>query len=153
MDRYEFEQLLMGYVDDELDAPDRDRLLAYVEKNDQARDELEAMQRLREVEQTMILKEPTEAAWKDFERGLTHKLVYRPLHVGGMLVCVAGLLLLMGWGWYELFGVLFREKEIPAVVRIGGAAVLSGLLAMGISVLIHRLVTLPRDRYHHEVEE
>jgi anti-sigma factor RsiW len=153
MKRKEFEQLLMAHVDGEISAEDRRRLLAYIETDEQARTEFEQMQRLNEMEQAMSLHEPTEATWRQFEQGLMHRLLYRPLHALGTIAFLLGVLLLAGYGVYQLISLLLRDTEIPGVVRIGLAAVVTGLLAMFANVVIRRLVTLPRDKYHHEVDK
>lgn len=153
MKQQEFENLLMAHLDGELNDRDERRLLDHMEQNAEARQTFEAMHELQEVHSAMTLKEPTEQAWKQFEQGITHKLLYRPLHVGGMLAVVVGILILAGYGVFELLGLLLGEQDLPIAVRIGGSAVITGLLAMFASVAIGRCVTLPKDKYHQEVDK
>ncbi len=152
MSKEQLQQLMMAQLDGELDAEGRRRLEQLLAADPDTRREFESMQHLAEVQQKMTLIEPTEQAWRAFERGLVGRLVYRPLHIGGMIAVVVGLLLLGGWGCFELLGALWEDGSAPVVVRIAIAAVVTGSLAVFLSVLIRRFVTLPSDKYHREVE-
>ncbi|MHC4957795.1 MAG: zf-HC2 domain-containing protein [Planctomycetota bacterium] len=143
MSEQELEILLMGYVDDELDAEQRARVEAALKDDEGLRRELASMRALLDLTRAAQIDEKTDRELDRFwgtvynrtERHLAWALI-----IGGTLFITAAALLLF-----------FKNDDTPMVLRVAVGCAILGTVLMFASVLRERMRLLPHDRYSKEV--
>ena len=133
------EEMLSGYIDGELTQQERQQVEIYCESNEEARNTLDELRRLRrEIGQSDLdVYGPDE--WRENMKDSTVN-VTRGL---GWLLLIGGLLVL---GAVVLIEILFDSGGMT-VEKLIIALVYGGLLALFISVLRQRLIERKSDKY------
>jgi hypothetical protein len=144
--------LMMAALDEELDDAGRaelDRLLAV---DAILRDEWAKLARVKEATSTMTMRQPLPETWDRYwtsvynrrERGLAWMLV----GFGAVLLAAYGL-------WHAvpiLAQRLFNADDVPVVVRVGVAAILTGGVLLIVSVIREQLAVRKTDTYDKGVD-
>lgn len=140
----EFEVLLSGYLDGELDKEQRARFEALLEERPSRREEVESMRQLF-VGTSAFFSEarPPEEAWDTFLDDVYNRSERRL----GWIVLVLGLIALTLFGLYHFI----TEPWGSALLKTLVATPVAGMAIVFISVLRNRLHTLKTDRYSREV--
>lgn len=133
------EQLLSGYLDDELTQQQRQRVELLLESSPEHRTRLEELAGLREGIAGLKGPEPTAEQWSRMMSGLTRK-TSRGL---GWLFGIVGAVILAGFAAWQ-FSV---DETVPALIKIGVLAVVLGVWFLFVSVLLDRLEARKTDRY------
>jgi anti-sigma factor RsiW len=143
-DEEEFEVLLCGYLDGELDAQQRQRFEVMLEECPSRRQELESMKQLCDGATAVYagVRLP-DAAWDTFLNDVYNRMERR----AGWALLLFGLLALAVFSFFEFI----YEPWASAVIKVLVAIPLVGLLVLFVSVLRHRLHNLKTDRYEREV--
>lgn len=140
--------LLMGYIDGELQPGElrllEDHLAVCVECR---REELE-FRRLEEVTEDMLNEEiaasiDVDDAWQSIYRRLERRT--------GWLLLSAGLILLIGYGAWELLTEFFLDSEAPVLVRLGVGAALGGTIVLLVSIGREVLFKYRSERYREVI--
>ncbi len=131
--------LLMGYIDDELEAAERVRVEEHLRDCPACTRELESYRRLGRTLDEMSFVEPSDVVWENF-----HKRLYnRAERTVGWVLAAAGVIMLIAYALYELF----RTPEVASFVKVGVAALVIGALLLLTSVVRVRLRTYRVDKY------
>ena len=138
---------LMGYIDGELEPGQRRAVEEHLAVCVSCRSDELAYRRLGHVAETTLTAEDgsvdTAAAWTSIytriERG-----------VGWTLLWI-GILLLSGFGLWQLFSEFLLNSEVPIVYRVGTGAFTLGALVLLVSFLREHLHKYGSERYR-EVE-
>ena len=139
--------LLSGYLDGELTTDEQESLERALEADPHLVQELERMQAMKEVTDSMRLKEFPDDVWDAYVTGTYNRMERR---IGWLLLSL-GAAVLLAAGLYELALALLRESGDPWWVRVAVGACVAGLALLFVSVLRERLFVLKRDPYK-EVE-
>lgn len=143
-DDNDYDILISGYLDGELDAAQRQRVDALLESTPSFRREFEAMRRLvTGTESACSISEPPDEVWDTFYDDIYNRLEHR----AGWYLLVSGLALLLGYAAY-LYAV---EPWATPATKIVLAVPILGLGLLFINVLRHRLNSIKRDRYTREI--
>ena len=135
----EFQILMMGYLDGELDDPERKRFLAFIEENEAGRLELARYRHLVDVANSLRLREPQDDEADRYWGGIYNRMERR----GGWMLVVLGVLFLTG----ALVFQVSMTVMLPWYLKVGIAALATGFVVLFLSVLRLRIRTLPYDRY------
>jgi hypothetical protein len=135
--------LMMAALDGEIGSVERaelDRLLA----GDAAlNEEWTRMSRVKEVTDTMALKEPPREIWEGY-----WAQTYNRLERGFAWILVSlGTLVLLAYVLWESLGALLAETEMPGFLKIAIFALLLGGAILLFSVVREKLFTRNRDPY------
>ncbi len=137
--------LISGYLDGELDVDARRRLEALLARDPVFRREFDAMKTLVVgTTEALRLDDPPEEVWDTFLDGVYNRLERKT----GWVVFIAGLVALVLYGIYAF--IVYDWG--PALVKLGIAAGVMGLVLLFISVLRQRLEVAKTDRYSREVQ-
>jgi anti-sigma factor RsiW len=140
----EFEVLMCGYLDGELDPQQRQRFELMLHEDPARREELAAMKQLC-VGATAVyagVRLP-DAAWDDFLDNVYNRMERR----AGWILLLFGLVGLAFFGTMEFV----FEPWGPALLKVALAAPVIGIVVLFISVLRHRMHAIKTDRYEREV--
>jgi anti-sigma factor RsiW len=138
----------MGYIDGELKPGEvrllEDHLAVCVECR---REELE-FRRLEEVTGDMLNEEiaasiDVDDAWQNIYRRLERRT--------GWLLLSAGLILLIGYGAWQLLTEFFLDSEAPVLVRLGVGAALGGTIVLLVSIGREVLFKYRSERYREVI--
>ncbi|MFC1572385.1 anti-sigma factor family protein [Candidatus Eisenbacteria bacterium] len=134
---------ISGYLDGELSASEREAFEHEVQRNPDLARELAEIRSMKEVTDSMKLKEFPDQIWEHYWQGTYNRLERR---VGWLLLSV-GAMVLMAAGLYELILSLIKDAGEPWWIRLAVGTVCGGLAILFISVVRERLFMLKRDPY------
>lgn len=132
------ELLAMAYVDDELDPVARKQVERRMAGEPALRREVAELRKLAVIARLTVPPEPMDHEWRALERDWIHAGGSR---LGLLLIGLGGAGITL-WLFFEL---LFSEADL--VAKLGGGAVLLGILISFLVALRARLRTLPYDPY------
>ena len=140
----DFEPLISGYLDGELDTEQRAAFEARVQQDPALRRELEAMKRLYVGTAALCaVDEPPPEVWDRFLDGVYNRLERKT----GWVVLLAGLALLLAYGVYAFVTTAW----LTALIKVLIAIPVAGMAILFLSVLRQRIRAARTDRYTREV--
>ena len=147
MDRKRARELLMGYLDGELEEDDERAIEERLREDPELRREERDFRRMKQLMDGIDFLEPTEAEWR------AHwSVIYNRLErgIGYLLLSVGSLILLLTGAWHFLNDFLL-DPEQPLLLRVGVGTAVAGGVFLGVSVVRERIRVYRYDRYN-EVE-
>ena len=131
--------LLSGYIDDELDQDERDRVETHLAECESCRRELTELQRVVEMTEMMRFKDPPNDVWTNYWHG-----VYNRIERGaGWTIFAVGLAVLVAYGIYEFL----TDPTVDAIVKLMIATPIVGLTAVFVSVWREKRIVNRHDKY------
>ena len=135
--------LMMAYLDGELDEAQKSTLQAHLKTCPQCQSELDEFNKLKEITDSISLTEPEDRIWEHYWDNVYNRV---ERHIGWILSSVAGILLFIYGGFRAIENVMLNPGvamfcKVCLVVLIVGCAVLF------VSVLRERLYFWQKDRY------
>jgi predicted anti-sigma-YlaC factor YlaD len=139
--------LLMGYIDGELGPVKIRRLEDHLAVCVACRREERQFRKLEEVTEEMLNEElpplDVDAAWETVYRRLERS--------AGWLLLSAGLILLLGYGAWELLNGFLLDSEAPLIVRLGVGTALGGTIVLLVSIGREVLTRFRSERYREVI--
>lgn len=136
--------LISGYLDGELDAEASRRMEALLAEDPAFRREFEEMKTLVVgTSAAFNVDDPPDEVWDTFLDRVYNRLERR----SGWFFFLAGLI---GVTLYGIYAFIVYDWG-PALVKLGAAAIVIGLVVLFVSVLRQRLEAAKTDRYSREV--
>jgi ferric-dicitrate binding protein FerR (iron transport regulator) len=136
-------ELLMRALDGELDDQERRELEALRDADPAVAREWRELARLKEVTDTMKLRNPPEELWAGYWNS-----VYSRLERGlGWILLSVGAIILGGWGVWTGVRDMIGDPELPLLVKGGILALGFGLVILLVSVARHRFLVRRTDPY------
>jgi len=143
----DYKELLMAYIDGEIDEADRERFEEHIAQCERCRSELEELRNLKEVTDDMMFKFPEDKLWATYWSG-----VYNRLERGSAWALVSiGTTILIVYGVYALLVSMLGDVTVPWAVKIGVILLLVGVVALIVSTARERIFAMKSDKYK-EVE-
>jgi len=140
----EFEVLLSGYLDAELDETQLARFEALLDERPSRREELESMRRLCVGTSALfVASQPAPYVWDTFLDDVYNRV---ERHFA-WTITIVGVVVLTLFAVFEFFS----EPWGPALLKVLIAVPVAGFALLFISVLRNRMHTLKTDRYEREV--
>jgi predicted anti-sigma-YlaC factor YlaD len=135
--------LMMAYLDDELDDEHRRAFEEHLASCPECTKDWAAFKKLKEITDGVALVEPEDRVWEQywshvynrFERG-----------TGWILFSVAAIALLM-YGGFELIEGIIEDRTVGVLMKVGLLALIGGLAILFVSVARERVYFWGRDRY------
>lgn len=132
-----------GYLDDELEPPERLSFEAHLRGCDECTQELEALRSMHQVTRSMKLKEFPDEVWDRFWDDTYNRL---ERNVGWILLS-AGAIVLLAFGVYELLLHLLDDSIGPWWIRAATGLVCLGIATLFVSVVRERIFVRSNDPY------
>ena len=139
----ERQALISGYLDGELDEPERAAFEAALERDPELRSELEEMRRIVNATDALEFVTPPDEAWDAF----VDSVLSRTERSTGWVLLVFGVLAIAAFGLYY---VAFTPWA-PLPIRVGVEVVGVGGIVLCGSVLRQRIHMRKSDRYSRDV--
>ena len=143
-----YRELLAGYVDGELTDAEKLEFERELSHSAELRAELEEFMKLKEVTNRMRYADIPDQVWESYWESL-YKKTERGI---GWLFLSVGIIIVAGFGLYEIFYGLFSDPEAPLWLQIGLPMATVGGLILLVSYGRERLFARKRERYT-EVEK
>ncbi len=136
-------RLLMSGLDGELPAEQREELERLLGSDAAARAEWERLVLLKEVTETMKLRQPPDKVWNEYWES-----VYVRLERGiGWILASLGAIVLISYGLWMAAQELIADTEMPLYVKGAILATTVGVVVLFVSVLREKLFVGRRERY------
>lgn len=139
----DYKNLMMGYLDDELDAGQQKTLQQHLESCPECGAELEEFAQLKQITDDAALLEPEDALWRQYWSG-----VYNRIERGaGWVLFSASAILLLIYGGFKLIENLVKDPTVDIILKAGVVVLVAGLAILFVSVLREKLYFRKKDRY------
>ena len=136
-------RLMMGALDGELSSSDETELKRLLEYDPALEAEWRQLKRLKEVTNTMSLRQPSQEVWEGYWMG-----VYCRFERGVAWILVSlGAVVLLSWGAWEGLQGLWKDQELPILVKAGSLALIAGFVVLLVSVVREKFVVRQHDPY------
>ncbi len=135
--------LMMAYLDDELDDEQKRAFEAHLASCSDCVKDLEEFKKLKRMTDCVALAEPEDRVWDEYWNRLYNRI---ERGTGWILFSVAAIALLI-YGGFELVETIIEDRTVGVLAKIGVLALVGGLAILFVSVLRERLYFWGRDRY------
>jgi anti-sigma factor RsiW len=132
-----------AYLDEELEPAERRAFEKELARRPELLEEVEAMRNMKSVISGIKLKALPDAAYDDYRERTYNRLERR---VGWILLSI-GVIVLLGYGLYQLIVFLVADAELAWWIRAAIGAACAGLAVLFVSVIRERLFVWKRDPY------
>lgn len=135
--------LMMAYLDNELDEEQRRAFEAHLASCPECTKEMAQFKKLKQMTDGMAFVEPEDRVWEQYWSRLYNRIERR---AGWVLFSVAAIVLLIYFG-FELIEQIITDPAVGVLLKVGLLALLGGLAILFVSVLRERVYFWSRDRY------
>jgi predicted anti-sigma-YlaC factor YlaD len=139
----QYKDLMMGYLDDELDDAQKKTFEEHIESCKDCAAELEQFKKLKNVTDSVKLSEPEDVLWENYWSGVYNRL---ERGIGWILMSVTGIALII-YGLFKAVEGIIKNPSVEVVLKIAILAFIAGLAVMFVSILRERLYFWKKDRY------
>jgi predicted anti-sigma-YlaC factor YlaD len=139
----DYKNLMMGYLDDELDAEQQKTLQQHLESCPECKAELEEFSQLKQITDDAALRQPEDVLWQQYWGGVYNRI---ERGAGWVLLSAASILLLM-YGGFRLIERLVKDPTVDIILKAGVIVLVAGLAILFVSVLRERIYFRKKDRY------
>ncbi len=138
-----YKDLMMSYLDDELDDAQKQTLQEHLKECKDCAAELEQFRKLKQVTDSVKLAEPEDVVWEQYWSGVYNRF---ERGVGWILMSVAGIALLI-YGGFKAVEEMVKDPTISVILKVVILAFIAGLAVLFVSILRERLYFWKKDRY------
>jgi predicted anti-sigma-YlaC factor YlaD len=135
--------LMMAYLDNELNETDKRKLNEHLASCPVCTREMEEFKRLKVMTEGIALAEPEDRIWDQYWGNVYNRA---ERGIGWVISSVAAILLLVYVGFIAIER-LIEDPTLSILLKIGLLALLGGLAILFVSVLRERIYFWSRDRY------
>ena len=139
----DFKDIMMAYLDDELDDEQRCSLEEHLRSCRQCSREMDEFRRLKKLTDSVAFVEPEDRLWDQYWSGVFNRI---ERGLGWALFSVAAILLSI-FGGFKMVEAVIKDPQIGVLLKIGILALIAGLSILLVSVARERLFFRQRDRY------
>lgn len=139
----EYRDLMMAFLDGELNEPDQQRFQGHLDQCPACKREFAEFGRLKDMTDGMALAEPEDRIWEDYW-GQVYNRAERSL--GWILFSLAAIGLLI-YGGFECIENIITSGQVAMALKCILLVLIVGLAILFVSVLRERLFFWKRDRY------
>ncbi len=139
----QYKDLMMGYLDDELDDAQKKTFEEHIESCKDCAAELEQFRKLKNVTDSVKLAEPEDVLWDNYWSGVYNRF---ERGIGWVLMSVTGIALII-YGLFKLVEGIIKDPNVEVILKIAILAFIAGLAILFVSILRERLYFWKKDRY------
>ena len=140
---HDWKDMMMGYLDNELDREQKARFEEHLKGCPECKQELEGFKTLKSITDDVALAEPEDRLWKDYWNNVYNRM---ELGIGWIIFSIAAIILLIFGGFHFIEDVI-KNPGVECTLKIGLVLLVIGLAILLVSVLRERLYFWKRDRY------
>jgi len=135
--------LMMAYLDGELDESQRKAFEEHLASCPACAQEMKEFTKLKQVTDSVTLVEPEDRLWEQYWGGVYNRI---ERNIGWTLFSVAGILLAIYAG-FKAIEDLVRDPAVGLLLKIGLLVLIAGLAILFVSILRERIYFWSKDRY------
>ncbi|MFA5553928.1 MAG: zf-HC2 domain-containing protein [Phycisphaerae bacterium] len=139
----EYKDLMMGYLDDELDRQQKNQFEQHLKSCKDCSAELQQFKKLKKITDSVALAEPEDVIWENYWSGVYNRL---ERGIGWIMMSIAGIALLIYCG-FKAIEHLIEDPSISIALKITILAFIVGLAILFVSALREKLYFRKKDRY------
>jgi predicted anti-sigma-YlaC factor YlaD len=139
----EYKDLMMGYLDGELNDQQKSRFESHLQSCSDCAAEFEQFKRLKNITDSVALAEPEDAMWQQYWSGVYNRI---ERGIGWILISVAGIALLI-YGGFRAVEAFIKDPTVEVLLKVTVLAFIAGLAVLFVSILRERLYFWKKDRY------
>jgi predicted anti-sigma-YlaC factor YlaD len=139
----DYKDLLMGYLDNELNDEQKRRFEEHLAGCPECASELEEFRKLKTITDEVTLVEPEDKMWQEYWDGIYNRI---ERGVGWIVFSVAAILLII-YGGFKMIEELIKDPTVGMILKVGLLALIAGLAILFVSVLRERVYFWKKDRY------
>ena len=139
----DYKDLMMAYLDDEVDDRQRKAFEGHVAACRGCSEELAQFQRLKTLTDRAVLAEPEDRIWQQYW-GNVYNRIERGL--GWMIFSIAAILLAV-YGGFKAIEQIIKDPHVGLFLKVVLLALIAGVAILFVSVLRERLFFWKRERY------
>lgn len=139
----DYKDLMMAYLDNELDDEQRRVFEGHLASCPGCTKELKEFEKLKQLTNSVTLAEPEDRIWQQYWGNVYNRM---ERNVGWILFSVAAILLLI-YGGFELIEQIITDQTVGALLKVALLALITGLAILFVSVLRERVYFWKKDRY------
>jgi predicted anti-sigma-YlaC factor YlaD len=139
----EYKDLMMAYLDNELDDKQRRVFEEHVGSCRDCAREMEEFRRLKQMTDDVAFVEPEDRLWQQYWGGVYNRI---ERGIGWVIFSLAGILLII-YGGFTAIEKLISDPTVSVLLKVGLLALLVGLAVLFVSVLRERIYFWSKDRY------
>lgn len=143
MSCHDNKNLMMGYLDDELEDEQKKAFEEHLGGCDDCRKELQEFRLLKQITDEVALAEPEDEVWEQYWGGVYNRI---ERGVGWILFSIAAILLII-YGGFKVIEEVVKDPTVDVILKAGLLVMIAGLAVLFVSVLRERLYFWKKDRY------
>jgi len=139
----EYKDLMMGYLDDELNEAQRNQFEKHIETCSECKAELEQFKKLKNLTDSVKLAEPEDVLWEKYWSGIYNRF---ERGIGWIFMSIGGIALIIYLG-FKAVEQLIKDPTVEVTLKVVIVAFLIGIAILFVSILRERLFFYKKDRY------
>ena len=140
-----YRDLMMGYLDNELDEDQKSRFEQHLAGCRECTEELKEFRKLKAITDEVTLVEPEDRIWQQYWNGVYNRI---ERGVGWIMFSIAAIVLVV-YGGFKAIDEIIEDPNVEMIVKIGLLALIVGMAILLVSVLRERLYFWKKDRYRN----
>ncbi len=140
---HDWKDMMMGYLDNELNDEQRRRFEEHIKSCSECAGELKEFKKLKEITDEVTLVEPEDRIWQEYWGGVYNRI---ERGLGWILFSIAGIVLVI-YGGFKAIEEIIKDPNVEMIFKVGLLILLAGLAILFVSVLRERCFFWRRDRY------
>ena len=139
----EYKDLMMGYLDNELDGVQVRILQEHLQSCAQCSAELEEFRELKEITDEVSLMEPEDRMWDQYWSGIYNRM---ERGIGWILLSIGAILLII-FGGFKMIEEIINDPTIGFMLKAGLLIFIAAVAVLFVSVLRERIYLRKKNRY------
>ena len=140
---HNYKNLMMGYLDDELEHEQQKAFEEHLASCPECKSELEEFKRLKQITDEVSLVEPEDKIWEQYWSSIYNRI---ERGAGWILFSLAAILLLI-YGGFKAIEEIIKDPTVDIILKAGLLVLIAGLAILLVSVLREKLYFRKKDRY------
>lgn len=140
---HDWKDMMMGYLDNELDEEQKKAFEEHLKGCPECRKELESFKSLKAITDDVALVEPEDKLWQDYWSGVYNRI---ERDTGWIFSSIAVIILIIFCG-FKLIEKVIENPQVEFIFKLGLVMLIIGLAILLVSVLRERLYFWKKDRY------
>jgi len=140
---HDYKNLMMGYLDNELELEQKKAFEEHLASCPECKSELEEFKRLKQITDEVSLVEPEDKIWEQYWSSIYNRI---ERGAGWILFSLAAILLLI-YGGFKAIEEIVKDPTVDIILKTGLLALIAGLAILLVSVLREKLYFRKKDRY------
>jgi len=139
----EFKDLMMGYLDNELDDSQKQSFLDHIQKCPDCSAELDDFKNLKKITDDVQFYEPEDKLWQQYWGNVYNRT---ERGIGWIIFSISSICLLIYAG-FKIIESIVKDEQIDLLLKIGLFAFIVSIAILLVSILRERIFIRKKERY------